>query len=214
MRLILALSVLASTASADPPKLPAHYAKLFEKDRVLVYDMVHTYPDSDKAQRQKLEDKPVNRWPRKTERSVIKCKVTRVVKFSASIASQVECDVELVPMVPHVDGVFLANASGLYRIGEIPANEADLPKGDDLGPPEIPATPKVVRTVEPQPNNDGKGVSGVRQSGGSWCSYSELTGAYHGHNGSGYTCFGRGAISEIYVLDDSYKLRDWKIRAR
>lgn len=214
MRLILALSVIASTASADPPKPPAHYAKLFEKDRVLVYDLVHTYPDYEKAQRQNLDDKPVTRWPRITERSVIKCKVTRVVTFSASIASQVECDVEAMPMVPYVGGVFLANAAGLYRIGEIPANEADLPKGDDLGSLEIPATPKVARTAVPQPNNDGKGVSGVRQSGGSWCSYGELTGASHGHNGSSYTCFGRGAISEIYVLDDSYKLRDWKIRAR
>lgn len=96
------------------------------------------------------------------DRSVIK--VTRVVRFSTSIASQVECDAEHDPMVPHIDGIYLATAD-------------------------------------------------AHQNRGNWCPYSELTSADHGHNARAFTCVGRGPYAETYVLDDSYRLRDWWICA-
>jgi hypothetical protein len=216
MRLVLLVVLLAHTAHADAPRLPAHYAKLFQQGATWTYDIAVTGWDHDKLQA--MEARGINihklassRWPRRTDRRQLKCKVDRVATYASSIVSEVSCDQDAPPMIT-IPGVFFATAKGLYRLADFPTKE---PSPLDDGEVEIAAAPKVFRTetqIEKQ-QGGGKTVVGIRIENGAWCKYDELIGNYAGHNGKGSTCYGRGLLLSI-AHDFGPDLRDIKIRAR
>src|SRR5512140_3485882 len=85
---VVALTVaLPRIASAAPPKLPAHYAAMFELHHAWTYDASLTtwdykHPDT------------VGKGPKVTVRTVINCSVTKVQTFGSTIVSEVTCDQE------------------------------------------------------------------------------------------------------------------------
>jgi hypothetical protein len=218
MRLLaLVVVVIAGTAHADAPRLPAHYAKLFQQGATWTYDIVVTNWDHEKLQAMgakgiDIYKIPSSRWPRRSSKERMKCKVDRVATYAKAIASEVSCDKEMMPMIT-IPGVFLATTKGLYRLAEFPTKESELPLDD--GDVVIAAAPKAFRTVTKIENQQGGGtaVRGIRVEGGAWCTYDELIANYAGHNGKGSTCYGRGILASV-AHDYGPELRDIKIRAR
>lgn len=147
MRCALLLLALAAPAGAAP-KLPAHYAKLFEPSATWTYELAS-------ADAAKQPD--------------VTCKVARTITIGKVIAAEVTCDREL-----PVAGVYLAMPGGLYRAGvDFPATKADLGE-PALHQLLIPAKPRpsarAVTQVAP-PAIKVVTTTGVRREGEQWCWY-------------------------------------------
>lgn len=206
-------------ASADAPRLPAHYAKIFQAGATWTYDIAETSWDA--AKLRAMEDRgidihklPSSRWPRHTDKQHMTCKVARIATYKKAIVSEVTCDRDL-KMRVDIAGTYLATDKALYRLYEFPATEADLPSPLDGGDAEIAAAPKVARVVEviEKAAGGGRAVRGIRVEGGSWCKYDEMIANAVGHNGKGSTCYGRG-IPVSVAQDFGPDLRDIKLKAR
>jgi hypothetical protein len=151
MRLVLfVVAALASSASAAP-KLPAHYAALFDPKATWRYEIARA--DSAKPEADAT------------------CKIARTVAIGNVIASEVTCDRKL-----PVAGVYLAMPQGLYRSGlDFPATKDDI---GDLSMHQLlvqakpkPSATKVEKVAPTTPITKVITTSGVRREGTMWCWY-------------------------------------------
>jgi hypothetical protein len=151
MRLVpILLVALAGTASAGP-KLPAHYAALFDPKATWTYQLARA--DSSKPE------------PDAT------CKVARTVTIGKVVASEVTCDREL-----PVAGVYLAMPQGLYRSGfDFPAKAEDI---GDLAMHQLliqarpkPSATQVAKYAPTTPITKVVTTFGVRREDTMWCWY-------------------------------------------
>lgn len=145
-RAALLVLLLAGTAGASP-KLPAHYAKLFDPDAT---------------------------WTYARERDEVACKVVRTTTIGKIVASEVTCTSgDEFP----VSGVYLAAPDGLYLSGTgFPESKADLGPmvlHQLLVTAEPKASAKKVVKFAPTADRVMKveTTSGVRRDGKLWCWY-------------------------------------------
>lgn len=143
------LLVLASSAAAAP-KLPAHYAKLFQPKATWTYQLA-----------------PADA----TSRPDVTCTVARTITIGKVVASEITCDHELT-----VAGIYLATPAGLYRADiDFPATEADLDRavGKLLlvqAKPRALARP-ITKVAPTTPITRVVTTFGVRREGKEWCWY-------------------------------------------
>jgi len=151
MRLASALLLVLSASATASPKLPAHYAKLFEARTWWKYSIARTDTNT-------------------TEPDAT-CKVQRVITIGKIVASEILCDHEL-PMA----GVYLAMPDGLYRSGlEFPTKKDEI---GDLAVHQllIQARPRasaksVTRYAPTTPITKSVTTSGARREDKMWCWY-------------------------------------------
>jgi hypothetical protein len=170
-----AVAVMAtslSIAHADPPKLAAHIAPMFERGKTWVYDIsLQRWGDIDPR-----TDKPT----RHTDHDKVTCKVSEVVQRAGVPVSRVTCDKDLGWKFP-VAGCYAGTAGGLWRI----ICETGLPDADEVrtvlhDPPLIATAPtvfeKVSRMGGPDPKHD-LAITGLRESPkiGGWCTYGDTS---------------------------------------
>jgi hypothetical protein len=151
MRLVpLVLVALAGTAGAGP-KLPAHYARLFDPKATWTYELARV--DASKPE------------PDAT------CKVARTTTIGKVVASEVTCDREL-----PIAGVYLAMPQGLYRSGfDFPQ------PGDDVGDLAMhqlliqakpkPTAKQITKYAPTTPIGKVVTTFGVRREDKMWCWY-------------------------------------------
>ncbi|MEO7093193.1 MAG: hypothetical protein ABI175_08080 [Polyangiales bacterium] len=150
MRLVpLVLAGMTGIAGAAP-KLPAHYAALFDPKATWKYELA--------------------RADAKAEPDAT-CKVARTVTIGKVVASEVTCDREL-----PIAGVYLAMPQGLYRSGsDFPATASEI---GDLSMHQllVQAKPKATATTVTKfapatPPTKVTTTFGVRREGTMWCWY-------------------------------------------
>ncbi len=151
MRLVPFVLVALAGVAGAVPKLPAHYATLFDPKATWKYETARA--DSSKPE------------PDAT------CKVARTVTIGKVTASEVTCDREL-----PIAGVYLAMPQGLYRSGgAFPATADDI--GDvSMHQLLIQAKPKptakqITKYAPTTPITKEVTTFGVRREGTMWCWY-------------------------------------------
>jgi hypothetical protein len=146
----LVLVALTGVVGASP-KLPAHYAALFDPKSAWTYEIARA--DDSKPQ------------PDAT------CKVARTVTIGKVVASEVTCDREL-----PIAGVYLAMPQGLYRSGfEFPANADEI---GELSMHQLliqakpkPTSSQVTKFAPTTPITKEVTTFGVRREDKMWCWY-------------------------------------------
>ena len=151
MRLVPVVVVALASIASAAPKLPAHYAALFDPKATWRYELARA--DSSKPE------------PDAT------CKVVRTVTIGKVIASEVTCDRDL-----PVAGVYLAMPQGLFRSGfEFPATADDI---GDLAMHQLliqakpnPTATQVAKYAPTTPVTKVVTTFGVRREDKMWCWY-------------------------------------------
>lgn len=186
MRLLLVLAACACSSPKRPvgtPPSPAYpaplYAGLFVDGARFSYavESAHAYTDE---QRGNVED---------TVTGLLTCTVSEVRVVPSAIASRIECssdnDVPIVGDGPA--GIFVATATGLWRVSELP-RVAPSTTDDQLF-----AWPPVERRTEtPDPENPGWVTTvSIAKQGTGWCRYFTFITA---HDGDAEICLRDGII--------------------
>lgn len=192
---IAVLLLLCATADAGVPKLPRHYAALFEVNHAWTYDVALTTWDFEHPGKN-------GKLPKKTDRSVVDCKVARTELFDAAFISEVTCS-EAFP----VAGVYAATAAGLFKIDEWPKTAADLP---ELGEPWVLSKPTAWHKKHHDTFFKADYTEGVRKQGLGWCVYSDTTQFADG--GPVNVCFDQGIASALNDTGGELHRLEYKAR--
>jgi hypothetical protein len=173
MRLAVLAILCSSSAALADPKLPAHYAGLFENGRTWTYELAVT--DFDHVERpdgtlQAVRGKPV--------RSKFTCTVADVTGVVATIT----CDKEIDSVYSfRVDGQWVATKTGIAR--------------DEGGPVLVGARPKVTRTRTKTEFGGHLVIAVTSPAKGTWCNVEDTTKYGAGDGAITTVCFKAGAIA-------------------
>ncbi|MBL0219505.1 MAG: hypothetical protein IPQ07_37260 [Myxococcales bacterium] len=210
MRLLALAILFASTVASAEPKLPAHYAKLFDVSSTWTYALSRTTWDYDQIEKEPDQRK----WKKKTDKlAPITCKVARAFRLGARSVSEVTCDREEGWKFT-VSGMYLATPSGLRRYN----NVVWPTTGEDLGADTdhellIAAAPKAITKRTKEGGEGGPRYTrtqSLTREGTAWCTSRSTSGAPH--DGIETICYGgvitRGRNDIGGELDDlTYRTR-------
>ena len=170
LRVVTIVAILAFTSFAiaqDNFAPAAHYATLFDGGHTFMY--THTsssafWDDEDPAADE-------SGMVRSSETATVTCMTTVVLHTAQAAVANFECDGN----GGHMEGVWVADATGLWHLREEPAAEADIAGLRVTETPQIAAEP-VTFSNEEESDEGHSSSNSVDNNGSTWCAHESHSG--------------------------------------